>query len=314
MIHAPALLILPYFGSFGPWFPLFRYSLANQHTLDLLLLTDGAPPPLPANARRVDMTFDQLRDCANARPGTSVLLHRLRNICDLRPAYGLLFEEFTRGDGTGPLATRMSSTGTSTACSRRTWTGAWIRQSRHEWKERAPDGGEKCAADERAGDPRSGLQGRPRLARALGVRRNELAARPESSSFYAYRGKGRRRRERCQSGKASSAESTCRRQADGMSTTAADCMRTDGLELLYYHWGRMRSRNVKWPDAEAARHGFAFDRYGFYDPALGPARLVVRRGVGRVRELATDTRRRLSDAWVATRARMSGLPTHQAGN
>jgi hypothetical protein len=44
-----ALLILPYFGSFGPWFPLYLHSLANQHTLDLLLLSDTEPPPLPPN-------------------------------------------------------------------------------------------------------------------------------------------------------------------------------------------------------------------------------------------------------------------------
>jgi hypothetical protein len=61
----------------------------------------------------------------------------------------------------------------------------------------------------------------------------------------------------------------------------------------------MRHRRVQWPDAEAAKRGFAFDRYGFYDQALGPARLAVRRGVGRVRELASDARRRLSD-WRAS--------------
>ena len=74
MGRGKALLILPYFGSFGPWFPLYLHSLAGQHTLDLLLLTDGTPPQLPANARRVDMTFDQFRERANARLGTPVLL------------------------------------------------------------------------------------------------------------------------------------------------------------------------------------------------------------------------------------------------
>ena len=79
----------------------------------------------------------------------------------------------------------------------------------------------------------------------------------------------------------------------------------NGKELLYYHWGKMRFRNVRWPDPEEAKHGFAFDRYGFYDPRIGPARLAVRRSEGRVRELATDTRRRLSDAKAALLARLS---------
>ena len=55
-----ALLILPYSGSFGPWFPLYLHSLANQHTLDLLLLSDTVPPGLPSNVRHVPMTFDEI--------------------------------------------------------------------------------------------------------------------------------------------------------------------------------------------------------------------------------------------------------------
>ena len=95
--HSKALLILPYFGAFGPWFPLYLHSLANQRTLDLLLLSDTEPPELPPNARRIDMTFDQVRVLATARLGTPVRLQRTRNICDLKPAFGMVFEEFTRG-------------------------------------------------------------------------------------------------------------------------------------------------------------------------------------------------------------------------
>ena len=120
------LLILPYFGCFGPWFPLYLHGLARQHTIDLLLLSDAAPPALPPNARRVEMTFDQLREVATAKLGTPVRLHRLRNICDLKPAYGIVFEDFIRGTGTGRGATRTCSTATWTGCSRRIWMGRLI--------------------------------------------------------------------------------------------------------------------------------------------------------------------------------------------
>ena len=70
----------------------------------------------------------------------------------------------------------------------------------------------------------------------------------------------------------------------------------------------MRHRPVRWPTAEEARNGFAFDRYGFYDPELGRARLVVRRGIGGVREFAGKARRQLSDWRAAMRARISGPP------
>jgi hypothetical protein len=78
-----------------------------------------------------------------------------------------------------------------------------------------------------------------------------------------------------------------------------------GREILYYHWGRMRHRRVRWPDAEQARDGFAFDRYGFYDPQLGPARLVARQSLGRARELTGVARNRLSESRAAMRARIA---------
>jgi hypothetical protein len=81
----------------------------------------------------------------------------------------------------------------------------------------------------------------------------------------------------------------------------------DGRELLYYHWGRMRHRRVQWPNPEEARKGFAFDRYGFYEPELGRARLTARRAEGRVRELASDARRRLGKWRTAIRGTLSAF-------
>ena len=81
----------------GPWFPLYLHSLAKQRTLHLLLLSDVDPPDLPANARHVPLTFDPVGELATAKLQTPVRLHRTPNICDLKPAYGLIFEDFTDG-------------------------------------------------------------------------------------------------------------------------------------------------------------------------------------------------------------------------
>jgi hypothetical protein len=40
---AKVLLIIPYFGAFGPWFPLYLYSLANQHTLTFTIQRSERP-------------------------------------------------------------------------------------------------------------------------------------------------------------------------------------------------------------------------------------------------------------------------------
>ena len=92
-----AAVVIPYFGKFGPWFPLFLDSLSRQSTLDLLLVTDAAMPALPANARRVEMTLAELRARAEETLQTRVHLERPYKLCDLKPAYGLVFEEFLRG-------------------------------------------------------------------------------------------------------------------------------------------------------------------------------------------------------------------------
>jgi hypothetical protein len=293
-----ALLILPYFGSFGPWFPLYLHSLANQHTLDLLLLSDTRPPGLPANARHVDMTFDRVRQMATTRLGTPVRLHSTRNICDLRPAYGLVFEEFTRGydywafgdedvlygDTDGMLAPQLDgiadlvSPGTNGKSGHLTVVRNHPRTNELAMRDPAYkevlESREHWAYDEtswRCGTEISSFHTIVTAAEALGelsVRRGlpRVVNVPQPGRSFVY--------------------------------DAGRLHEDNGRELLYYHWGRMRHRNIRWPDAEQARRGFVFDRYGFYDPKLGPARLVARRSTGRVRELAAITRRRLSD-WRA---------------
>ena len=300
-----ALLILPYFGSFGPWFPLYLHSLASQHTIDLLLLSDSRPHDLPANAWHVEMTFDELRELATAKLGTPVRLHRMRNICDLRPGYGLIFDEFTRGydywafgdedvlygDLDGMLAphldgsTDVVSPGTNGKSGHLTLVRNAPRTNQLAMQDPAYKDVlvsiEHWAYDETSWRCGTDISSFHKIVTAAEAR-GELAIHrglprvvnvPAPGRWYVY--DGRRLHE------------------------------DNGKELLYYHWGRMRHRNVRWPDAEEAKAGFAFDRYCFYDADLGRARLVMRRGVGRVRELASDARRRLSESRAALRARIS---------
>ena len=303
-----ALLILPYFGSFGPWFPLYLHTLANQHTLDLLLLSDAQPPGLPPNARLVPMTFDQLRALATARLGTPVRLCRTRNICDLRPAYGLVFEEFIRGyeywafgdedmlygdldrmlaphlDGTVDLVvpgTNKSKTqgavqGPLTVIRNHPRTNQLVIKDPVYPQVLASD--EHWAYDETSWRYGAEISSFTKILKDAEAR-GELSIRwglpslthvPQRGRWFVHDGRA--------------------------------LHEDNGKEILYYHWGKMRHRPIKWPGPEEARKGFAFDRYGFYDPALGGVRLAVRRAAGRVRELAADARRRLSEWRAVMRA------------
>lgn len=298
--HGKALLILPYFGSFGPWFPLYLHSLSNQHTLDLLLLSDAQPPGLPPNARLVGMTFDHVRELATGRLGTPVRLHRLRNICDLKPAYGMVFEEFIReyeywafgdedvlyGDLDRMLAPHLDGTvdlvvpGTEKLRTRAGVQGHLTVIRNHprtnQLAIKDPAYKEVLVSHEHwAYDETSWRYGREISSFTKIVKeaeaRGELSIRwgiptvthlPQRGRWYVYDGR----------------------------TLHED----NGKEILYYHWGRMRCRRMHWPSPEEAKKGFAFDRYGFYDPALGGVRLGMRRAAGGARELATDARHRLS--------------------
>jgi Family of unknown function (DUF6625) len=306
-MNSNAVLVLPYFGSFGPWFSLYLHGLANQHTLDLLLLSDSAPPQeLPANARRIEMTFDRLRELATDTLRTPVLLHGIRNICDLRPAYGLIFADFIDGykywafgdedvlygDLDGLLKPQLDKTadlvrpGTNgksghltlvrncpemNALAMRDPAYKEVLASREHWA--YDETSWRCGGHVSSfhkivteAEARGELSISRGLPRAVNV--------PAPGRWYVYDG-----------------------------TRLRD---DHGNELLYYHWGRMRRRKIRWPDAAEARNGFAFDRYGFYDPALGGARLIARRTAGRLGELATNARSRLSDARAALRSAASG--------
>jgi hypothetical protein len=318
--HGKALLILPYFGSFGPWFPLYLHTLANQQTLDLLLLSDAEPPDLPPQARRVEMTLDQLRERATARLGTPVRLRRTRNICDLKPAFGMIFEEFTHGyeywafgdedvlygDVDGMLGPHLDGTtdlvipATNSARMQGSTQGhlTVLRNDRrtNELAASDPAYAQVLASDEhwaydetswRYGGEISSFTKIVKQAEARG----ELSIRwgipsithvPRRGRWYVYDGRG--------------------------------IHEDNGREILYYHWGKMRHRQVQWPTPAEGKHGFAFDRYGFYEAELGPARLEVRRAVGRVRELASDTRRRLSHWRAAMRTTFAVPRSQRAGS
>jgi hypothetical protein len=265
------------------------------------------------------MTFDQVRELATAKLSTPVHLHRTRNICDLKPAYGMVFEEFIRGyeywafgdedvlygaldrmlgphldgtfdlvvPGTEKLRTQGGLQGPLTVIRNHPRTNQLaIKDPAYK---QVLVSHEHWAYDEsswRYGGEISSFTKVVKQAEARG----ELSVRwgipsathlPAHGRWYVYDGR----------------------------TLHED----NGKELLYYHWGRMRYRHTHWPTAEEAKRGFAFDRYGFYDPALGGVRLAVRRAAGCLGELATDGRHRLRKWRAAVRARLLRTRPEPAG-
>lgn len=89
--------IIPYYGKLPEALPVFLKSCAENPDFDWLLLTnDHREFAYPANFRVVYDEFADLQAKADRLFGFHVRLEKPYKLCDLKPAYGFLFEEYIR--------------------------------------------------------------------------------------------------------------------------------------------------------------------------------------------------------------------------
>lgn len=90
-------LILPYFGKFNNYFPLFLKSCGYNQAYDFLIFTDSTEPyNYPQNVHVVPMTLSEFRTNASQKLGFEPCITTAYKLCDFKPAYGFLFEEYIR--------------------------------------------------------------------------------------------------------------------------------------------------------------------------------------------------------------------------
>lgn len=89
-------LILPYFGQWPDWFPLYLDSLSRMD-FDVLCFTDLPIGEHPSNFIVKRMSFDELRQLAERKLGVPVNLVWTQKLCDLKPMYGHVFEDYLAG-------------------------------------------------------------------------------------------------------------------------------------------------------------------------------------------------------------------------
>ena len=92
--EARILLLVPYFGAWPEWIEFHLATARWNRSVEWLYLGDHGPPGrLAPHIRFRAMSLDELRELASARLGRSVALFEPYKVCDLRPAFGALFEE-----------------------------------------------------------------------------------------------------------------------------------------------------------------------------------------------------------------------------
>lgn len=92
------VFILPYFGKFNNYFQLFLNSFSFNSSYDLFIFTDcGENYNYPSNVKVIKTTLFEVKTIAEQKLGFKVCLDNPYKLCDFKPAYGLLFEEYISG-------------------------------------------------------------------------------------------------------------------------------------------------------------------------------------------------------------------------
>lgn len=90
--------VIPYFGSWPFWMPLFLESCRRNPDIDWLLFTDcGTPPDLPHNVRIEHISYVDYCALVSERLGIDFAPDNAYKLCDIKPALGYIHEDSLQG-------------------------------------------------------------------------------------------------------------------------------------------------------------------------------------------------------------------------
>jgi len=99
-------VILPYFGKWPAWMRFYLAGCARNPEFNFLLVTDSGQVPAPPNVQFVQCELEHIRERVREKLGLSVPLRKPYKLCDLKPAFGLIFDDLLGGYefwGTGDI-------------------------------------------------------------------------------------------------------------------------------------------------------------------------------------------------------------------
>lgn len=89
--------IIPYFGKFPNYFPLFLKSCAANPDFNWLIFTDDDTPyAYPQNVERVLTTFAEIKKLFESKFDFRIALDKPYKFCDFKPTYGYVFEDYLK--------------------------------------------------------------------------------------------------------------------------------------------------------------------------------------------------------------------------
>jgi Family of unknown function (DUF6625) len=90
--------VVPYVGSWPPWFPAYLQSCKYNPSIRWIFFTDcEIPASVPANVEFVEGSLRDFERLFERKTGMSVSLEMPYKLCDYKPTFGLVFEEHLDG-------------------------------------------------------------------------------------------------------------------------------------------------------------------------------------------------------------------------
>lgn len=90
-------IINVYIGKLPDTFPLWLKSVKWNPSIDFLLVTDAEVDDVPANMRVVKMSLKDIKNLAEQELGMKIALEYPIKLCDYRPAFGVIFNQYLKG-------------------------------------------------------------------------------------------------------------------------------------------------------------------------------------------------------------------------
>jgi len=90
--------VIPYFGKWPSWFRYHLKSCEFNPSINWLFYTDcEIPKNAPGNTLFIKATLDDFNKLATKKIGLNINVKNPYKLCDFKPAYGLIFENYLKG-------------------------------------------------------------------------------------------------------------------------------------------------------------------------------------------------------------------------
>lgn len=90
-------MLIPFYGKWPVYFQLYLKSCAYNPALKIFFITDlELPKETPSNVEKIHIAFSDLASLFSDKLGTNVALNSYYKLCDFKPAYGFLFEDYIK--------------------------------------------------------------------------------------------------------------------------------------------------------------------------------------------------------------------------